>query len=1112
MGYRVGIDVGERSVGFAAVRYDEEGVPAEILAAVSHIHDGGMDPDTAKSPTSRLATSGVARRTRRLLRNRRKRLKRLDETLVALGQPVPHAEVRQTFEAWNARADLARARVSDHDERMGKIVLAVRHIARHRGWRNPWWSYARLLEASTNESPSQNLMKIMEEAAARGVPDIARDSTLGEIVSSAGAGARIRDTVRSRIADGGGALLVAQVRQEDSLAELRRLLHVQGMSTEDSDVICQAVFAQAKPRIPRERIGKCALMPGEFRAPISSLEFQEFRVRAAVANLRLRRPVRSLTPEEHDLVVGRLLDWREGDRPRWADVSDMLGLPLGVLALPTVDDDVGVSQAPFDQTSCVIEQTFKKTSMVGAWWRDANRQEQSALVDAITDLSADGSELEMESVATLLEAVDAVTRQKLDELRLSAGRAAYCREALEKLNLEMRQSRCDAHTARQRVFGVSADWQPPRPSLEDPVEHPTVSRVNVLVRRFMSTACMRWGVPDRVVVEHVRGAFLGPAALAEQKRLMEGNRERRERTRHELEIQGISRPSATDVRRYECVERQNSVCLYCGTSIGMTTSELDHIVARAAGGSGRRDNLVAVCRPCNAEKGRDAFVAFAQRTKREGVSLDEARARVRDWQCGRDSVRQFAALKRDVVARLALQADDEIDERAVASTAYAAREMRFRIETSLEREALRAGSVVKSEVSVFSGGITSEARRAGGIDELLRLHPGSGKRFDRRHHALDAAVLTTLRPAVATVLHERRGLRRDFLDKMAHDEPSEASDRTPQWKRYEGRDFSSRELYAQWKVSISRLGELLQKEISSDRIPVVRPLRLAPRIGALHADTIEALMHRDVSAELSGDEVRRICDPELYTALSLQIGTQHSLPPDPKRASRLGLAPGDHLVKLFPSNAAYLALRGGAAKIGDTARFARVFAWPDRHGHMSFGMIRLYAGEFGKIGFSDPGVDILRAALPAHSQSLRTANPHLVRRIQRGEAREIGWITLGDEIELSIAAHERGDGKLGEFLRAMPEARWTLTGFFDSTKVSIAPRLLAGEGLPDEAPAIVRDVLRANRIPIAVNVLLGSPDCQIIRRTVLGRPRWEPQGGLPASWNPRAAAERAFAE
>ena len=87
MGVRIGVDVGERSLGLAAIDYDDDGWPVAVLAAVTHIHDGGMDPDTAKSPQSRLATAGVARRTRRFFRNRRRRLRKSPKPMMR-GMPV----------------------------------------------------------------------------------------------------------------------------------------------------------------------------------------------------------------------------------------------------------------------------------------------------------------------------------------------------------------------------------------------------------------------------------------------------------------------------------------------------------------------------------------------------------------------------------------------------------------------------------------------------------------------------------------------------------------------------------------------------------------------------------------------------------------------------------------------------------------------------------------------------------------------------------------------------------------------------------------------------------------------------------------------------------------
>ncbi|MDV7390354.1 hypothetical protein RZS08_03330, partial [Arthrospira platensis SPKY1] len=82
----------------------------------------------------------------------------------------------------------------------------------------------------------------------------------------------------------------------------------------------------AKPTIPRERIGACTLIPEQPRAPIACLEFQEYRVRAAVANLRVKPEQRPLSTEEYDQVCAMLLNWRESDRPRWRDVAELLGI------------------------------------------------------------------------------------------------------------------------------------------------------------------------------------------------------------------------------------------------------------------------------------------------------------------------------------------------------------------------------------------------------------------------------------------------------------------------------------------------------------------------------------------------------------------------------------------------------------------------------------------------------------------------------------------------------------------------------------------------------------------------------------------------------------------
>ena len=1103
VGIRIGFDVGERSVGCAAVEYDDDGWPIQVLAAVSHIHDGGMDPDTAQSPLSRLATAGVARRTRRLTRNRRKRLATLDTVLRDCGYSVPAEEVPQTYDAWHARARLATDYITHDTERGELLVLAVRHMARHRGWRNPWWTYPRLAEADV---PSEAFQLLGEKARQQYGTNVASLDTLGQIVSSvAGTDVVVRPRTRGLVEQGHEPLMSTQIRQEDTLHELHRILRTQQVPEDHIERICQAVFWQAKPTVPLARIGRCALLPDEPRASLATMEFQEYRVRAAVANLRLHRNGTPLTAEQHDLVVTTLLGWRDPVRPRWKDVAEWLGVTMRSLAVPSIDHEGGTS-VPVDRTSATIEATFAKKSQIGHWWRHAQPDERAELIAQITDLSGEDSESDLDTVADFQASWTTKTMEDIDKVSLESGRAAYSRRALQHLNAQMRDHRCDVHEARKRAFGVDDTWQPPRASFSDDIEHPAVRRVNTIVHRFLSTAITRWGLPDAVIVEHVRGAFMGPAALAELESEIRFNTRRREQTFDSLRQQGIEHPSRTDVLRLECIERQNSACLYCGTPIGLTTSELDHILAQSNGGGNRRDNLVAVCRPCNADKGKQPFATWATRSPRTGVSVDEVKERVRGWARGRLSTAQFSALKRDVVARLSMTDVDGEGDRSLESTAYAAREMRERIQTFLTDYTAsnarngESGSAPGREpqVEVYQGLVTSEARKAGGVDDMLQLRSFTRKsRLDRRHHAIDATVLTSLNAGVAKTLKERAELA--------------AVNRTvksqPEWKEYRGSSPGAIQTFTQWQERILVLAQRLKDDVDADRIAVMRPLRLSPRVGSVHADTITPLAHTHVGDAFSADELSRVVDNQLFLRLRDLADDAGELDVDPNRAHLLDL-PTHADIALYPTTAAYLPVRGGAVAIGGTVQSARVYAWPGRRGY-DYGMVRLYTGEFAHLGFLTPGCDIMTAPLPDWSQAMRTANPRLRDRIATGEAKQIGWLTLGDEIEIDVPALAVGDSKMAQFLQASPDKRWVITGFFDLGRISLAPSQLAYEGVDDHTPEAVATVLKANRIPLSINVVLGGDRVAIIRRTVLGRPRWN-HAHLACSWTPMEQADQAF--
>ena len=137
--WRAGLDLGTRSVGFAAVEYDSDR-PSAILGAMSLIHDSGVLEE--KTATTRLAAAGIAKRTRRLIKRRRQRLVALDRHLRNLGWGEP-PESTDPYAAWSARAELAERYETDDERRGQQLTLALRHIARHRGWRIPGVELAR---------------------------------------------------------------------------------------------------------------------------------------------------------------------------------------------------------------------------------------------------------------------------------------------------------------------------------------------------------------------------------------------------------------------------------------------------------------------------------------------------------------------------------------------------------------------------------------------------------------------------------------------------------------------------------------------------------------------------------------------------------------------------------------------------------------------------------------------------------------------------------------------------------------------------------------------------------------------------------------------------------
>ena len=1079
--YRVGIDVGSYSIGMAAIAIDGDGKPTEILSAISLIHDSGVDPDNAKSAATRLATSGIARRTRRLYRRKRKRLAKLDKFISSQGWPLKEfEEYEDPFYPWRVRAELATTPITDQQELGEKLSIALRHIARHRGWRNP---YSKVTALYAVAEPSDALVSIQEQCATELGRLIPPTTTVGQLIASMNLGkTRLR---------GENSLLAARPRQSDNANEIHTIAKVQNLSNELVKQIIDHVFAAESPKgSAAERVGKDPLQPTKKRALKASDAFQQYRIAALIGNLRIRdgKENRRLTAEDTRLVFDYLRSLPAKQEPTWQLVAEQLKIDRGNLvgtAIMTDDGERAGAKPPVHETNRLMESTNIKPLAV--WWKSADADARAAMVKALSNAEVDDFDSQAGvQVQEFFFGISDKDHEELDKLHLPIGRAAYSEDTLVRLTKRMIDKGMDLYEARQAEFKIPNDWAPPAPEIGERVGNPAVDRVLKATARWLNAAERQWGTPKSVNIEHVRDAFMSESSARELDR---DNQQRAKRNvkvvtemQEKLGIEG--RPSRADVWRFQSIQRQNGKCAYCGTQISYKNSEMDHIVPQAGEGStNTRDNLVAVCRECNSSKSNIAFAVWAENTSRPGVSVQKAVERTRHWVTDSGLRKpEFDKFRKQVCDRLRRKATDEpIDARSLESVAWMANELRSRI-----AQKFKDGD---TKVRVYKGALTAEARRASGISGKLEFVDGKGKsRLDRRHHAVDAAVVAFMSHYVAETLALRSNMKFD----------QELRRKAPQWREFTGADHVHQVEWTKWKYRMQALAELLNNALAQDRIVVMHNLRLRLGNGAAHEDTIGKLTRLKVGDAISTTNIDRASSEALWCALTRDpdFDPKTGLPENPNRTIRIH---GTHLtasdeITVFPVAAASVPIRDGFAKLGSNYHHVRLFRVPNGKKY-KYCLMQVYTVDLLKFRKED----LFTVELKPQTISVRTCEAPLRKALANGTAEYLGWLVSDDELFVNISSFDTpGIVKLRE--EYGPVNRWRLAGFNSNTQMVLRPLYLSKEGLKPDVDPEIKKIIDNRGWFVTVNKLFSTGHVTVVRRDALGRPRLYSAAHLPICW------------
>ncbi len=756
MAYRLALDLGSTSLGWAMIRLDVQNNPIAVIKAGSRIFSDGRNP---KDGTS----LAVTRRNARAMRRRRDRLlKRRARMMRALIEhgffPADEVE-RKALEQLDPYA--LRAKGLDEALTPAEFARALFHINQRRGFKSNRKTDSKESDSSVMKGAIHSLRTLLDGGEARTVGEWLHQRTQrGEptrarrreniITNESG---RNKKEVRYDL-----YIDRAMVEQEFDAIWAKQSSLNPAIFTETIGRELKDILLHQRPLKP-VRPGRCTLIPTEERAPLALPSVQRFRIYQEANNLRvLARGLEAvaLTLEQRDKVVDAL---ERNGKQTFAQLKKLLA--LGGSATFT-HEDVKRTELKGNGTSAALS----KASHFGKAWFDFDGNLQDEIV---TRILTEESEVALVNWLMTNTGIDEAHAESIAQVGLAEGFGSLSRAALARILPELAR---DVVTYDRAVIAAGFEhhsnlspaatgeilpelpyygeplqryvgFADPRATESDPPEkrfgriaNPTVHIGLNQTRKVVNALIRKYGHPAEVIVEVARELKQSKEQRDEESKRQRANQDRNERYRGLIAGQlGISeekvrRDDLQKVLLWEELnlgDALNRKCPYSGVSIslGMLLSdevEVEHILPFSMTLDDSLNNKTVAMRRANRDKGNATpWQAFGERTV-PGYDFDailqraELMPKNKRYRFGKDGYPQWLREDKDFLAR------------ALNDTRYLSR---------VAREYLR---LVCPGARVIPGQMTAMLRGRFGLNTVLGVN-GEKNRNDHRHHAVDACVI-----------------------------------------------------------------------------------------------------------------------------------------------------------------------------------------------------------------------------------------------------------------------------------------------------------------------------------------------------------------------------------
>lgn len=774
MCYRLALDLGSTSLGWAMIRLDANQQPCAIIKAGVRIFSNGRNPKDGSS-------LAVTRREARTMRRRRDRLlkrkARMMRTLIEYGF-FPAEEIqRKALETMNPFA--FRAKGLDEALTQSEFGRALFHINQRRGFKSN-----RKTDKKDNDSGALKIAinKLRETLR------VENCRTVGEWLhkrNEAGQTVRARYRQNKIIRDDGKTKIDkyydlyidrAMIEQEfDALwkkqAELNPTLFTEAARADLKDVLLhQRPLKPVKP-------GRCTFMPDEERAPLALPSTQRFRMYQEVNNLRILREglkEESLTLQQRDDLIAAL---EKNSKRTFMQIKKLLGVGG---AVQFNFEDPKREELKGNTTNAILG----KEGYFGEAWFAFDEIKQDAIV-----LQLVKEENEAKLVRWLQDetGIDEKCAESIANVGLPEGYGSLCAKALARILPELRRdittydkavqaagfehhSRLGSNTEipgitfkiesvdqdsgeikefhihkelpyygeyLQRHVGFGSGK--PEDSAEKrygKIANPTVHIGLNQVRLVVNGLIKRYGHPSEVIVEVARDLKQSKDQRDEENKRQTENQNRNKRLRTtiaetlQISEERVRRDDIEKMILWEELNPRNVAdrrCPYSGAQISaaMLLSdevEIEHILPFSQTLDDSLNNKTVALRQANRIKGNrppwDARHDFAAQGWDYASILARAEqmSQVKRYRFGEDGYQHW------------LKDDAGFLARALNDTRH------------LSKVAREYMSLICPNTRVIPGRMTAMLRAKFGLNDVLGLN-GEKNRNDHRHHAVDACVI-----------------------------------------------------------------------------------------------------------------------------------------------------------------------------------------------------------------------------------------------------------------------------------------------------------------------------------------------------------------------------------